>query len=297
VITIDAPPAVILMPIRLLVAALAVLLLLPGRAGAQNREHIQLTADLRIVQEQVNRLQLTANLLAEQLEKTNARIDAVSEANVKASANLQLLINQVNSQVTTTSENLRENSVRVSQLTQEMSAIREGVRMLTDQINTLVSALQPAVNPLDPNAPPGTPQAGGGGLAPLSLPESPTRYFDQAERDFFAGNYDSAIEGFREVLSKFPDTPAAAEAQFLLGETYYQQGKFRDAIPEYQKVITNHKESDKLPDAYLMQGMCYEALKQTANATKTYQQLIKLYPNSAQKILGEQRLKAMGVIK
>jgi tol-pal system protein YbgF len=283
------------MRLRLLVLALT-LFLLPAPSAAQNREHLQLTADLQILQEQVARLQLTTNQLAEQLKATNTRVDQASETNVKSFANQQLLINTITGTLTTMREKLDDNAVRVSQLTQELSAIREGVRMLTDQINILVGALQPPINP-DPNAAPGTPQTGAGGLGQLTLPPSPSRYYDDAESNFMAGRYDSALEGFREVVEKFPGTLAAANAQFYIGEIFYQQSKCREAIPEYQKVIANYKESDKLPDAYFMQGNCYQELNQTANATKMFQQLIKLYPQSPQATLATQRLRAMGVIK
>src|SRR6187402_2288332 len=129
---------------RTRLSALALtLLLVPSLSRAQNREHLQFTADLRMIQEQVSRLQLANNQLAEQLRATNKRLDDLSDANVKAFANQKLALDQTLTTLSTLREKLQDGDVRVSQLTQEMNAIRDGLRMLTDQINSLVGLLQP----------------------------------------------------------------------------------------------------------------------------------------------------------
>jgi tol-pal system protein YbgF len=179
-------------------------------------------------------------------------------------------------------------------MTQEFGAIREGVRMLTDQINVLVSLLQPPVNPASAET-----GAGGatGPLAPVPLPGSPARYYAQAWNDYMSSRYDIAIEGFREVVEKFPGTPDAAKAQFHVGEAFYQQGKCREALPEYQKVAANYKDSEFVPDAYLMQGVCYQDLNQAGNARKMFELVRDRYPNSTQAIQATQKLRGMGVIR
>jgi tol-pal system protein YbgF len=273
------------MRIRLL-AGLAALVLLPSLATAQNRQELQMAADLRMLQDQVAKIQLALNQLNERVKASEARIDSVGNTNLKSFADQKLVINEIVGTLSTMRERLDENTTRVSQLTQEFTAIREGVRMLTDQINSLVGILQPPVNPADPNAP-----AGASPLGQVVMPESPKAYFDRAMIDYQSVRYDLAIEGFDEVIAKFPTSPLAADAQFWIAETYYQQKKYREAIASYQKLITNHKQSDRVPDAYLMQGLAYEELKQTANARKMFEQVIKLYPQSTARISAEQRLK------
>ena len=99
------------------------------------------------------------------------------------------------------------------------------------------------------------------------------------------------IEGFKDVIAKFPDSPQAAEAQFWMAESYYQLKKYTDAVREYGRLIATYKQSAFVPDAYFMQGLSYEELKQPANARKMFQQVIKLYPQSTAAISAEQRLK------
>lgn len=292
-----------------LALAACALLLWPSAAAAQNREHLQMNADLRILQETVNRLQLSVNRLDAQLADTNKRLDAATAASVKGFADQQLLINQMSTTIATIRERLDDNSVRVSQLSQEFTAVREGVRRLTEQINALVGLLQP---PVDGAAPPTTttppaagtgagttpPQASSGRppLDPVVLPQSASYIYQQAMGDYMSQRYESAIEGFREVIETYPDSPDAAEAQYWIGQSY-NTGKSdcRSALPEYQKFVDTYKNSRSRPEGIYMIGFCYQDLGQRANAQQAYQQVIKEYPTETWAHMAQQRLQSMGV--
>ena len=299
---------------RLLVAAVA-LLLCPSTGAAQNREHLQQSAELRILQEHVSRLQLSVNRLDAELAETNKRLDASTNATVKGFADQQLLINQLAATLSSVRERLDDNSVRVSQMSQEFTAIREGVRRLTEQINALVGLIQPAVDAATPAAtgavPPASapasaanspaptgdaPPAATPGLSPVVIPQSPTYVYDQAMGDYRSGRFDGAIEGFREVIAAYPNSPAAANAQFQIGESfYYGKNDCRSALPEYQKFVDTYRESDRRPDGLFMLGVCSLDLNQRTNAQRAFQQTVKEYPNSSSAILSAQRLQSMGV--
>jgi tol-pal system protein YbgF len=298
---------------RLFIAAL-VPLLWSSPAAAQNREHLQLNADLRILQEHVDRLQLSVNRIDVQLAETNKRLDAATNASVKGFADQQLLINQLGGTLASVRERLDDNSVRVSQLGQEFTAIREGVRRLTEQINALVGLLQPPVDagaatgagatgqappstatntPSQPGSQPTAPAPPG--LAPVLLPPSAGRIYQQAWNDYMGERYDIAIEGFREVISTYPDSPDAANAQFQIGQAFNGKKDCRSAIPEYQKFVNTYPTSESRAEGLYMIGWCYSDLGQRANAQRTYQQLIKEYPNETLAIMARQRLEAMGI--
>jgi tol-pal system protein YbgF len=299
----------------LTIAALA-LLLWPQVSQAQNREHLQLTADLRVLEEHVSRLQLSVNRLDAQVVDTNKRLDAATNATVKGFADQQLLINQLSATLSSVRERLDDNSVRVSQLSQEFTAIREGVRRLTEQINTLVGLLQPPVAPAaatgapagapPSSGPPSTadapapPQgqsaaAGSSALSPVILPPSAPRIYSQAMGDFMNERWDSAIEGFREVIKTYPTSPDAANAQFQIGESFYQNKDCRSAIPEYQRFVDTYKESDRRHEGLFMLGVCYSDLNQRTNAQRAFERVIKEHPASASAMMAQQRLQGMGI--
>src|SRR4051794_12726941 len=108
---------------RYIAALIALVLALPAGVAAQNREHLQLTADLRVLQEQLAKVQLATNQLLELYKATNKRLDDMGSANQKASADIQLLINNLGTTVTTLREKLDDNTVRVQQLAQELPSI------------------------------------------------------------------------------------------------------------------------------------------------------------------------------
>lgn len=295
------------MRLRLTAAVLAVLLL-PAAGLAQNREHLQMTADLRILQEHVNRLQLAVNRLDQDLAATRKRLEEVSAASVKGFADQQLLINQLSQTLTSVRERIDDNSVRVSQLGQEFTAIREGLRLLTDQINTLVQLLQPTLPEAQrpaaqaaPSTPAGSADAGApvesapSALDPVIIPQSATAIFQSAYGDYLAGRYDSAIEGFRELIQQYPDSPDAAAAQFWVAQSFNLKKDCRSAVPEYRRFVENYRSADDRDEGLYMLGWCYNDIGQRADAQRTYEQLIAEYPDSTWAIMARQRLEGMGV--
>lgn len=80
---------------------------------------------------------------------------------------------------------------------------------------------------------------------------------------------------FQDFLQRFPKDELAANAQYWLGETYYQDKKWNDAIVEFQKVLKEHKGSDKVPDALLKIGMSFQAQGDCQNATLFYEEVVQ----------------------
>jgi tol-pal system protein YbgF len=277
--------------IRTSLAALLSLALVPALAGAQNREQLQLMADLRMLQEQVARLQLAVSQIGQQAAALDKRLEADREAAVKAAADEQLRLNALNQNVTVIREKLDDNTTRAAQQAQELTALIASIRIINDQLSTLTNLLRPPVNPVDPDVPATGPVSSPDGAA---LPPSPTSLFNQAMSDYFSNNLELAIEGFEEFVEKFPTAPDAPKAQYYIGQSYFDQRRFKEAIAAYGKVITNYKDADEVPQAYFAQGRCYEELRQPGAARAAFQTIIKLYPNSTEALMAQQRLKAPG---
>ncbi|MEO8070613.1 MAG: tol-pal system protein YbgF, partial [Acidobacteriota bacterium] len=275
---------------RLLVLALT-LSVLPSIAGAQNREHLQLTADLRILQETITRLELRVNQLDEQVRAANRRLDDQADASLKSFANEQQLVKELQTTVSAVKERLDDNTVRLSQLTQETSGVRQSLGMVTELLNTMLNLLQPPSN-LGAGDAAGAAR-GTGPASPLgnvAAPASPAAAYAEARGDYLSGHWDLAIDGFKEFVQKYPESPDAPQAQFLLGESYYSQGKCREALPAFGTFISTYKSSEQVPEAYYMQGLCYDALGQHTEARKIFTQVIKDYPNSTSALQAAQKL-------
>jgi len=283
-----------LLPAAILAALLGVL---PAPAQAQNREHLQMNADLRMLQEQLSRLQITTNALGEAVRAINKRLDDQAAAGQKTFADLQALINSLATTVNTVREKVDDNTVRVQELKQELPALRFGLSMVAEQLNTLVSLLQPPVNPSANGAPAGgAPSAGP--LGGVKVPDSPNALYDAARADYMSNRLDNAIEGYTEFVEKFPDAPNAASAQFQIGMAYFGQRKLRDALTAFDKVIANYPNADEvLQDAYYQKGLALIELNQRTEARRVFQEIVQKFPGSSKALLAQQRLSTLGAAR
>src|SRR5262245_20890240 len=117
-----------LRPLAASVAAMFVMLALATPARAANKEHQQLMADLRILQEQSQLLQNMLGTLAEALKAVNARLDQQAEATRKSVADQKLLIDTLTKDLSIVREKVDDNNVRVGSLSQEVDALRQLVQ-------------------------------------------------------------------------------------------------------------------------------------------------------------------------
>ena len=272
---------------RLLIATALIGLALVDTAAAQNRAELQMNADLRMLQEQVSRLQLVTNQLAEQLKEINKRLDEQAASTRNQVADVGQLVTALSGTVGTVREKVDDNTVRVSQLGQELPAIRSGLSMVVTQLNTLVGLLQPPINPTDPNAAPGSAP---GQIGSVQLPDSPTAVYQAAMGDYTATRNALAAEGFTQYVKDYPGSPLAAEAQWWTGMAYFNDKKWKEAIDAFSKVVQNYKGHERVPDALYQQGLTYQQMGNRAQATKIFQQLIKEFPGSQSAILAQQKL-------
>jgi tol-pal system protein YbgF len=275
-------------------SALLALLLLPTVAGAQNREHQQMAADVRMLQEQAQQLALTLaaqnQALTEALKAITARLDASNETVRKGFADQRLLVDELGDAVGVIRERSDDTNVRIGALREELEALRATVQALQQ---VALTPQAPAV-PLDPNAPvPTTPAPAPPAPAtpvPSTAGLSPQRLFEPARTDYFAGQYSSAILGFEAFLRAFPRSELADDAQFYIGESQSGQNQFADAVAAYNQVIQNYPGADKVPDSYYKRGLAQERLGQGDAARGSYETLIKSFPDSTAAQLARQNL-------
>ena len=274
----------------------------PAAARAQSREQQQVFAELRILQEQVQQLKAAVNALAEQAKTTNTRVEAQGEATRKNYADQLQLVRELQSSVETMGQKVQSNSAQVTKLSQELPPLRDGLNMLQQLISQIAAQLQPMA-PADPNA---APPAGGGtappapaAAAPASsgVPPSPGTYWNAAMGYYAVGQWDLAVDAFKDFMQKFPSSPNAADAQFFIGEAYYQSGKSREALAAYTAYTTTYAQGERVADAYFKQASCYELLNQKNDAIRVYQLITKQYADSSAALLATQSLKRLGVIK
>src|SRR5262245_3918970 len=127
----------------------ALLPVLAAPAAAQNREHLQMAAELRMLQEQNQQLSLALNQLTEALKAVNARLDTSEDFQRRRFADQEVLVKNLGSDLGTIRERTQDTDTRLRTLKDEIDALRQTFLSLP----SLIAQSQGAVPPADPNSP------------------------------------------------------------------------------------------------------------------------------------------------
>jgi tol-pal system protein YbgF len=278
---------------------LALLPAMAAPAAAQNREHLQLAAELRMLQEQNQQLSLALTQLTEALKAVNARLDTSEEFQRRRFADQEVLVKNLGSDLGTIRERTQDTDTRLRTLKDEIDALRQTFLSLP----ALLAQSQTSVAPLDPGNPPTTttaPPADGATTAArppapvLTLPDtaglSPNRVFDTAFSDYSSSQYASAIAGFQQVIKNFPTAERADDAQFFIGESLVNMNRLPEAIDAYNLVIQQYPNGDQVDMAYYRRGFAESLMGRTDAARASWEEVVKRFPNSQGASLAKQRL-------
>jgi tol-pal system protein YbgF len=232
-------------------------LALAGPAKTQSREIIQLQGDMIKLQNQVAQLQKS-------LDEKNGVILGLVEKLVDQGNVLNAELAKVNTAVGTIRT---DNQGTIAEL-------RTAVRTLNDsveQVNDGLSGLRTTVSSLSQSV---------SAIATAEALETPEEILRNAGADVFAGNYDLALGAYQDFLTKFPNHPRAAEAQFGIADSYYNGKKFDQAIVEYDILLQKFPESDKSKAALYKKGLAQAELNQTQEAINTLSSVRTKFPGT-----------------
>jgi tol-pal system protein YbgF len=117
--------------------------------------------------------------------------------------------------------------------------------------------------------------------------------YDAAFKSLRAGDYVTASRGFRDFLTKYPDSALAPNAYYWLGESYYVTMNYPVAIEAFQRLVKQYPQSDKVSDGLLKVGYCQIELKQQDAAIATLKQVSAKYPGTKAAGLAQERLRRL----
>lgn len=102
--------------------------------------------------------------------------------------------------------------------------------------------------------------------------------------------YDQAIAAFQSFIKQYPKSTYQPNANYWLGQLFYNKGKKDDAAYYFAVVVKNYPKSPKSADAMLKVGVIMQEKGQNDKAKAVYQQLIKLHPNTDAEKQAKKRL-------
>jgi tol-pal system protein YbgF len=272
---------------RIVVLACGASGLATAPALAQNREHQQMAAELRMLQEQAQQTQLglaqMLNQLNEAFKKMESRLDAAEERQRKAAADQKVTSDALAAELRMIRQGTQDLGTRVGTLTEEVEAIRSSVATLASQGVAV-----------DPSLAAGDGAATG---APRGIGLSPNRLFQTAMADYTSGSYSLAVTGFQEFLANWPKSEQADDAHYYMGNSYAQQKKYNEAVQAFTTVIQSYPTGDKVPEAYVDLGQVQRALGNTEAARTAWQTVLKMYPTSTSATIAKQRLDGLATVR
>jgi TolA-binding protein len=254
------------------IAALTVATAVATPAFARDKEHQQLAADIRMLQEQAQQLQNMLGTLNETLKAVNSRIDDQNNAMRKAFADQKLLIDNLSSDLRVVREKVDDNNVRIASLTQELEALRQSVPPASTSGTPPPDAAAAAPPPSAP-----------GGVSPKQL-------YDTAWADYTGGQWDLAITGFEAYIRSFPKSEQASDAQVNIGKSYDYAGNKQKALEAFDKAIRDYPNGKGLPDAYYQRGLILLDLKQPDKAREAFESAAKIDPEGSAGRMAKQKL-------
>lgn len=204
-----------------------------------------------------------------------------------------------------TTRQLTALAARIDSLAAELSRVSARVEETNGRIEALqrqLAARPAAAPPASAQAPPAITPAPSAGPGPGA-----DQAYQAAYLDFTKGNYPLAVSGFRELIRRFPDSPRADEAQYLIGESYFslarasaQSGRadqatreLEQAVQEFRRVLLNYPRGAKVPTALYKEGLALIELKQPRLAEARLRYLIENFPQSEEAPLAKERLSSI----
>jgi tol-pal system protein YbgF len=105
-----------------------------------------------------------------------------------------------------------------------------------------------------------------------------------------AGQIARAVTGFRGFLARYPHHPYADNAQYWIGEGYFDLKQFHSSAREFQRVIDRYPRGNKVPDAMLKLGLSQLATGERRDGRRALEALRRMYPRQPAARLASERL-------
>ncbi|HKP95046.1 MAG TPA: tetratricopeptide repeat protein [Fibrobacteria bacterium] len=240
----------------------------------------------------MRKVQAEVRVTGKQIENLQKSVDELNLAQggstSKMKADLTLMLNQLESQITRLHAEIDETQYRLTQLSAKIEKL--------DQKKYIVGGAGTPGAPGQPGAATGPAGQGPGGQGPGGQGPNgePVRVvegldlealFNQARDDYIRGKYDLALAGFKNVYEKDAGGTWRELAMFWLGETLLKQDKADKALEAYGRVAKEFPRGTKVCSARFKMGLIYNQKKDKSKRDEEWSKLVTECPgtNEAQR--------------
>jgi TolA-binding protein len=103
-------------------------------------------------------------------------------------------------------------------------------------------------------------------------------YYLGISQKYLDGDINEAYDELVRFVKNYPKHPRSYNAQYLIGECLYNQGRIDEAIAQFELILQNG--GSKTPDALMMLGNCYTRKNLNNMAVLYWTQLIQNFPEN-----------------
>ncbi len=92
----------------------------------------------------------------------------------------------------------------------------------------------------------------------------------QAERHYSSGNYVLALEGYDELLARYPLSDAAPDARYFRAVSLLRLGRDREALAAFEEIESRHRGTRYLQYVYFWLGTVRQHLEGPAGCDRRF---------------------------
>ena len=249
--------------------------------------------DVRIVQSDISSLR--AEILKNQLEQRDAltqtmrMLQVASDSLSKVSARTVSIQGDVRGEMRA----IREQMLQVQTLLGQSQATIARLRSEIESRSSAPVAVPPA-GTVPPVAPPTS------GRTPLPAVDSaaarapgPNQLYSDGRDQLTRGSSATARIYFQELLTNYPTSDYAPDAQFWIAESFAKEKNLPAADAAYAAVVSAHPTSAKAPTALYKRAQLVLQQGNTPQAKQLLEQVIARYPRSDEAELAAEQLKTL----
>ncbi|MBH0192644.1 MAG: tol-pal system protein YbgF [Nitrospira sp.] len=119
---------------------------------------------------------------------------------------------------------------------------------------------------------------------------TPTSAFNLAYNDYLNGKYELAVAGFQRFGKDFSGTSLAPNAQYWLGESYYNLKDYGRAIQTFESLLAEYPGNEKAPAALYKLGLATAETGDLVKSKRSLKRVLEEFPASDESKLAKNKL-------
>ena len=241
------------------------------------------------------RLKTSVDKLQAQVNDMNLREQELLKATAEAKAQVAKLREVLDQATNLVQRNSADLGVQVQKLQGDLAGIIGKAEEISHTLDSVSKQFGEYRAQTDVKLEALTTKAGTATAPPA--PEDKDKLFDEAYKRYQQGQFEESRRLFRTFTTRYSRDDRADNAQYWLGQSYYEERKYAAAIAEFKKVLDNFPRGDATDAAMFGMALSFIELKYCTEGEAYLQDLLKRFPGSALKDKAQKKIKEVKKVK